>query len=118
MAKNQLYLPISVGKKYMQDKKRRASLSQREQEAHRILGSAEDNTFNVGPNNKPVIIPGAARLAEDGHQLEEILHKEEELAGIEAKEFEKNKPIPVTREEADDLRGGLRAMADWRRKRK
>ena len=116
MAKNQLYLPISVGKKYMQDKKRRASLSQREREAHRILGSTEDNTFNVGPNNKPIYIPGSANL--DGHQLEAILHKQDELAGIEAKEFEKNKPRPVTREEADDLRGGLRAMADWRRKRK
>ena len=116
MAKNQLYLPVSVGKKYMQDKKRRASLSQREREAHRILGSTEDNTFNVGPNNKPIYIPGSANL--DGHQLEEILHKQDELAGIEAKEFEKNKPRPVTREEADDLRGGLRSMADWRRKRK
>lgn len=116
MAKNQLYLPVSVGKKYMQDKKRRASLSQREREARRILGSAEDNTFNVGPNNKPVYIPGSANL--DGRQLEEILHKAEEEAVQEAKEFEKNKPRPVTREEADDLRGGLRAMADWRRKRK
>ena len=116
MAKMQLYLPVSVGKKYMQDKKRRASLSQREREAHRILGSGEDSTFNVGPNQNPVYIPGSANL--DGHQLEEILHKAEEEAVQETKEFEKNKPRPVTREEQDDLRGGLRSITDWRRKRK
>ena len=37
----------------------------------------------------------------------------------EVKEFAKQKPThPVSKEKLDDLKGGLKSIADWRRKRR
>ena len=67
MAKQQIWLPVSAGRKAGH---RQVSLSK---DVERIIGQPYEETFDVG-NGKSVYIPGASRL--DGHQLEELLHKD------------------------------------------
>ena len=107
MAKQQLWLPVSAGRKAGH---RQVSLSK---ELERVLGDPAEETFDVG-FGKSVYIPGAARLT--GNQLEELLHKERETAREEAKRVTKTNT--VSKEKLDDLKGGLRSLADWRRKRR
>jgi len=110
LAKQKLWLPVSAGRKAGH---RQVSLSR---EVERIIGQPSEETFDVG-SGKSVYIPGASRL--DGHQLEELLHKEKEVAEQEAKAFAKQQSThPVSKEKLDDLRGGLKSVADWRRKRR
>ena len=107
MAKQQLWLPVSARKSAGH---RQVSLPK---ELERAMGSPEEETFDVG-YGKNVYIPGAARLT--GNQLEELLHKERETAREEAKRVTKTNT--VSKEKLDDLKGGLRSLADWRRKRR
>jgi hypothetical protein len=84
--------------------------------------------LNVSSGNRPkkplmlgmersVYIPGASRL--EGHQLSELLHKEREVAEQEAQAFAKQLAThTVSKEKLDDLKGGLKSLADWRRKRR
>ena len=110
MAKQKLWLPVSAGRKAGH---RQVSLSK---DVERIIGQPSEETFDVG-HGRNVYIPGASRL--EGHQLEELLHKERESAEQEVKEFAKQKPThPVSKEKLDDLKGGLKSVADWRRKRR
>jgi len=110
LAKQQIWLPVSAGRKAGH---RQVSLSR---DVERVIGQPSEETFDVG-NGKNVYIPGASRL--EGHQLEELLHKEREVAGQEAQAFAKQLPThPVSKEKLDDLKGGLKSIADWRRKRK
>ena len=106
MAKRQIYLPVSEGRKL--------GLKQvgSSKDVSRILGSAEEETFYVGPQNKPVYIPGASRLT--GGQLQELLHKQTEIAEKEAK----NKPKEVSKAQLDDLKGAMKSIAEWRRQRR
>ena len=110
MAKRQIYLPISEGRKL--------GLKQvgSSKDVSRILGSAEEETFYVGPQNKPVYIPGASRLT--GGQLQELLHKQTEIAEKEAKQQAKNKPKEVSKAKLDDLKGAMKSIAEWRRRRR
>jgi hypothetical protein len=82
-------------------------------DVERVIGNPEEETFDVG-FGKSVYIPGAARLT--GNQLEELLHKERETAREEAKRVTKTNT--VSKEKLDDLKGGLRSLADWRRRRR
>lgn len=110
MAKAKLWLPVSAG--------RRAGLNQvsLSKNVERIIGQPSEETFDVG-NGRQVYIPGASRL--EGHQLEEILHKQREDSEEELKAFKKSQPTkPVSQEELDDLKGALKSIADWRRKRR
>ena len=110
MAKQQIWLPVSAGRKAGH---RQVSLSR---DVERVIGQPSEETFDVG-NGKNVYIPGASRL--DGHQLEELLHKEREVARQEAQAFAKQQSTqPVSKEKLDDLKGGLKSLADWRRKRR
>ncbi len=110
MAKQQIWLPVSAGRKAGH---RQVSLSK---EVERVIGQPYEETFDVG-SGKSVYIPGASRL--EGHQLEELLHKEREVADQEAKAFAKQQSThPVSKEKLDDLKGGLKSIADWRRKRR
>ena len=107
MAKQQLWLPVSAGRKAGH---RQVSLSK---ELERVLGDPAEETFDVG-FGKSVYIPGAARLT--GNQLEELLHKERETAKEEANRVTKTNTVST--EKLDDLKGGLRSIADWRRRRR
>ena len=110
MAKEKLWLPVSAGRKAGH---RQVSLSR---EVERVIGQPSEETFDVG-HRKSVYIPGASRL--EGHQLEELLHKEREVAEQEAQAFARQQPThPVSREKLDDLRGGLKSLSNWRRKRR
>ena len=110
MAKEKLWLPVSAGRKAGH---RQVSLSR---EVERVIGQPSEETFDVG-HRKSVYIPGASRL--EGHQLEELLHKEREVAEQEAQAFAKQRAThPVSREKLDDLRGGLKSLSNWRRKRR
>ena len=110
MAKQQIWLPVSAGRKAGH---RQVSLSR---DVERVIGQPSEETFDVG-NGKNVYIPGASRL--EGQQLEELLHKEREVAEQEAQAFAKQLPThPVSKEKLDDLKGGLKSIADWRRKRR
>ena len=110
MAKQQIWLPVSAGRKAGH---RQVSLSR---DVERIIGQPSEETFDVG-NGKSVYIPGASRL--EGHQLEELLHKEREVAEQEAQAFAKQLAThTVSKEKLDDLKGGLKSLADWRRKRR
>ena len=92
---------------------RQVSLSR---DVERVIGQPSEETFDVG-HGKNVYIPGASRL--DGHQLEELLHKEREVARQEAQAFAKQQSThPVSKEKLDDLKGGLKSLANWRRKRR
>jgi len=110
LAKEKLWLPVSAGRKAGH---RQVSLSR---EAERVIGQPSEETFDVG-YGKNVYIPGASRL--EGHQLSELLHKEREVAEQEANAFAKRQVThPVSKEKLDDLKGGLKSLADWRRKRR
>ena len=110
MAKEKLWLPVSAGRKAGH---RQVSLSR---EVERVIGQPSEETFDVG-HRKSVYIPGASRL--EGHQLEELLHKEREVAEQEAKAFAKQQVThPVGIEKVDDLKGAMKSIADWRRKRR
>ena len=110
MAKQQIWLPVSAGRNAGH---RQVSLSR---DVERIIGQPAEETFDVG-NGKSVYIPGASRL--EGHQLEELLHKEREVAEQEAQAFAKQLAThTVSKEKLDDLKGGLKSLADWRRKRR
>ena len=110
MAKQQIWLPVSAGRNAGH---RQVSLSR---DVERVIGQPSEETFDVG-NGKNVYIPGASRL--EGQQLEELLHKEREVAEQEAQAFAKQLPThPVSKEKLDDLKGGLKSIADWRRKRR
>ncbi len=110
MAKQQIWLPVSAGRNAGH---RQVSLSR---DVERIIGQPSEETFDVG-NGKSVYIPGASRL--EGHQLEELLHKEREVAEQEAQAFAKQLAThTVSKEKLDDLKGGLKSLADWRRKRR
>ena len=110
MAKQQIWLPVSAGRKAGH---RQVSLSK---DAERVIGQPSEETFDVG-YGKSVYIPGASRL--EGHQLEELLHKEREVAKQEAQAFARRQAThPVSKEKLDDLKGGLKSLADWRRKRR
>ena len=110
MAKQQIWLPVSAGRNAGH---RQVSLSR---DVERIIGQPSEETFDVG-NGKSVYIPGASRL--EGHQLEELLHKEREVAEQEAHAFAKQLAThTVSKEKLDDLKGGLKSLADWRRKRR
>ena len=110
MAKQQIWLPVSAGRKAGH---RQVSLSR---DVERVIGQPSEETFDVG-NGKNVYIPGASRL--EGQQLEELLQKEREVAEQEAQAFAKQLPThPVSKEKLDDLKGGLKSIADWRRKRR
>ena len=110
MAKQQIWLPVSAGRKAGH---RQVSLSR---DVERVIGQPSEETFDVG-NGKNVYIPGASRL--EGQQLEELLHKEREVAGQEAQAFAKQLPThPVSKGKLDDLKGGLKSIANWRRKRR
>lgn len=110
MAKRQIYLPVSEGKR------RGLKLVGSSEDVSRILGSAEEETFHVGPQNKPVYIPGASNLT--GGQLQELLHKQTEIAEKEAKQQAKNQPKQVSKEKLDDLKGAMKSIAEWRRQRR
>ena len=110
MAKQQIWLPVSAGRNAGH---RQVSLSR---DVERIIGQPSEETFDVG-NGKSVYIPGASRL--EGHQLSELLHKEREVAEQEAQAFAKQLAThTVSKEKLDDLKGGLKSLADWRRKRR
>ena len=110
MAKEQLWLPVSAGRKAGH---RQVSLSK---DVERVIGQPSEETFDVG-YGKSVYIPGASRL--EGHQLEELLHKEREVAGQEAQAFAKRQAThTVSKGKLDDLKGGLKSLADWRRRRR
>ncbi len=110
MAKQQIWLPVSAGRNAGH---RQVSLSR---DVERIIGQPSEETFDVG-NGKSVYIPGASRL--EGHQLEELLHKEREVGEKEAQTFAKQLAThTVSKEKLDDLKGGLKSLADWRRKRR
>ena len=110
MAKQQIWLPVSAGRKAGH---RQVSLSR---DVERVIGQPSEETFDVG-NGKNVYIPGASRL--EGQQLEELLHKEREVAEQEVKAFAKQQSThPVSKEKLDDLKGGLKSLSDWRRKRR
>lgn len=110
MAKQQIWLPVSAGRNAGH---RQVSLSR---DVERIIGQPSEETFDVG-NGKNVYIPGASRL--EGHQLSELLHKEREVAEQEAQAFAKQLAThTVSKEKLDDLKGGLKSLADWRRKRR
>jgi hypothetical protein len=110
LAKQQIWLPVSAGRNAGH---RQVSLSR---DVERIIGQPSEETFDVG-NGKSVYIPGASRL--EGHQLEELLHKEREVAAQEAQAFAKQLAThTVSKEKLDDLKGGLKSLADWRRKRR
>jgi hypothetical protein len=110
LAKQQIWLPVSAGRNAGH---RQVSLSR---DVERIIGQPSEETFDVG-NGKSVYIPGASRL--EGHQLEELLHKEREVAEQEAQAFAKQLAThTVSKEKLDDLKGGLKSLADWRRKRR
>ena len=110
MAKRQIYLPVSEGNK--RGLRRIGSPD----DISRILGPAEEETFYVGPQNKPVYIPGASNLT--GGQLQELLHKEKEIAEKEARQQAKNQPKQVSKAQLDDLKGALKSIAEWRRQRR
>jgi hypothetical protein len=110
LAKQQIWLPVSAGRNAGH---RQVSLSR---DVERIIGQPSEETFDVG-NGKNVYIPGASRL--EGHQLSELLHKEREVAEQEAQAFAKQLAThTVSKEKLDDLKGGLKSLADWRRKRR
>ena len=110
MAKEKLWLPVSAGRKAGH---RQVGLSR---EAERVIGQPSEETFDVG-YGKNVYIPGASRL--EGHQLSELLHKEREVAEQEANAFAKRQVThPVSREKVDDLKGAMKSISDWRRKRR
>ena len=110
MAKQQIWLPVSAGRKAGH---RQVSLSR---DVERVIGQPSEETFDVG-HGKNVYIPGASRL--DGNQLEELLHKEREVARQEAQAFAKQQSThPVSKEKLDDLKGGQKSLANWRRKRR
>lgn len=110
MAKQQIWLPVSAGRNAGH---RQVSLSK---EVERVIGQPSEETFDVG-YGKSVYIPGASRL--EGHQLEELLHKEREVAEEEAQAFAKQQPThPVSKEQVDDLKGAMKSISDWRRKRR
>ena len=110
MAKQQIWLPVSAGRKAGH---RQVSLSK---EVERVIGQPSEETFDVG-YGKSVYIPGASRL--EGHQLEELLHKEREVAEQEVKAFAKQQQThPVSKEQIDDLKGAMKSISDWRRKRR
>jgi hypothetical protein len=110
LAKQQIWLPVSAGRNAGH---RQVSLSR---DVERIIGQPSEETFDVG-NGKSVYIPGASRL--EGHQLSELLHKEREVAEQEAQAFAKQLAThTVSKEKLDDLKGGLKSLADWRRKRR
>tara|TARA_R110000744_G_scaffold138447_1_gene249272 strand:- start:1901 stop:2242 length:342 start_codon:yes stop_codon:yes gene_type:complete len=110
LAKEKLWLPVSAGRKAGH---RQVSLSR---EAERVIGQPSEETFDVG-YGKNVYIPGASRL--EGHQLSELLHKEREVAEQEANAFAKRQVThPVSREQVDDLKGAMKSISDWRRKRR
>ena len=111
MAKRQIYLPVSEGKR------RGLKLVGSSEDVSRILGSAEEETFHVGPQNKPVYIPGASKNLTGG-QLQELLHKQTEIAEKEAKQQAKNKPKEVSKAQLDDLKGAMKSIAEWRRQRR
>jgi len=110
LAKQQIWLPVSAGRKAGH---RQVSLSR---DVERVIGQPSEETFDVG-YGKNVYIPGASRL--EGQQLEELLHKEREVARQEAQAFAKQLPThPVSKGKLDDLKGGLKSIANWRRKRR
>ena len=110
MAKQQIWLPVSAGRKAGH---RQVSLSK---DVERVIGQPSEETFDVG-HGKNVYIPGASRL--EGHQLEELLHKEREVAGQEAQAFAKRQAThTVSKGKLDDLKGGLKSIANWRRRRR
>ena len=110
MAKEKLWLPVSAGRKAGH---RQVSLSR---EVERVIGQPSEETFDVG-HRKSVYIPGASRL--EGHQLSELLHKEREVAEEEAQAFAKQQQThPVSKEQIDDLKGAMKSISDWRRKRR
>jgi len=106
MAKAKLWLPVSAG-----NQRRNLRQVSPPEELKSVMGTMEEDTFNVGPNGQPVYIPGASRLT--GHQLDEILHKAAEQAETEAKAAQPTQS--VSREKLDDLKGALRSIADWRK---
>jgi hypothetical protein len=110
LAKQQIWLPVSAGRKAGH---RQVNLSR---DVERVIGQPSEETFDVG-YGKNVYIPGASRL--EGHQLQELLHKEREVAAQEAQAFARRQVThPVSKEKLDDLKGGLKSLADWRRKRR
>ena len=106
MAKAKLWLPVSAG-----NQRRNLRQVSSPEGLERVMGTMEEDTFNVGPNGQPVYVPGASRLT--GHQLDEILHKATEQAETEAKAAQPTQS--VTREKMNDLKGALRSIADWRK---
>ena len=106
MAKAKLWLPVSAG-----NQRRNLRQVSPPEELKSVMGTMEEDTFNVGPNGQPVYIPGASRLT--GHQLDEILHKAAEQAEADAKAAQPTQS--VSREKLDDLKGALRSIADWRK---
>jgi len=109
MAKAKLWLPVSAG-----NQRRNLRQVSPPADLERVIGSVEEETFNVGPNGQPVYIPGASKLT--GSQLQEILHKAAEQAEEEAKAAQ---PVPaVSKGKKDDLKGALRSIADWRKEKR
>jgi len=99
MAKRQIYLPVSEGNK----------------RGLRRIGSPDDISRILGPAEEEYI-PGASNLT--GGQLQELLHKEKEIAEKEARQQAKNQPKQVSKAQLDDLKGALKSIAEWRRQRR